>query len=66
MKVFPTKFEAYKDGDCVFTVTAFDEGSAEVKIETVVNASSWDEIACEIKKCLLAMELEGDNNRSDT
>ena len=62
MKVYPTKFEAYSEPDCIdsmFKVEAFDEGAATVSIDTVVNVESWDEIAVEVRKCLVAMELEG-------
>ena len=62
MKVYPTKFEAYEGAECcdsLFRVEAFDEGAATVHIDTVVNVESWDEIAIEVRKCLVAMELEG-------
>lgn len=61
MKVYPTKFEAYDEAtkDALFQVEAFDEACATVKIDTVVNVESWDEISSEIRKCLVAMELDG-------
>lgn len=60
MKVYPTKFEAMDDGDSLFRVEAFDEATAHVHIDTVVNVASWDVIAPRIRECLAAMELEGD------
>jgi hypothetical protein len=60
IKVYPTKFEAYDDEtkDSLFTVEAFDECVATVKVETTVNVELWDKISHEIRDCLIAMELE--------
>lgn len=59
---YPTKFEAYQDGDLpVFKVEAFDEFSAQITISSVVSLAEWDEIAPLIRKCLVDMKLEGDN-----
>lgn len=59
--VYPTKFEAYQDGDlAVFKVEAFDECSAQITISSVISLTEWDEIAPLIRQCLVDMKLEGD------
>lgn len=58
--VYPTKFEAYDADSGMFKVEAFDEGGAEVKIDTIVNVALWDEIAPLIRECLVQMKFEGD------
>ncbi len=67
MKVYPTKFEAYEEPDCcdsLFSVEAFDEVSAAVKMDTVVTVASWDEIAVEVRKCLVRWNLRGENGNT--
>lgn len=46
----------------IFRVEAFDESAANVYIDTVVNVAMWDEIAPLIRKCLVDMELDDENN----
>ena len=59
MKIYPTKFEAYDEAlNSMFRVESFDECSATVTIETVVNVASWDEISAGIRDCLVQMQLE--------
>ena len=57
MNVFPTKFEAYESESPIFSVEAFDEATATVKIDSVVDVALWDEIAPLIRKCLVDMRL---------
>lgn len=59
MTIYPTRFEAYDDGrDPAFSVEAFDECCATVKIDTVVTVASWEEISAGIRDCLVQMRLE--------
>ena len=60
IKVYPTKFEAYDMDMQIFRVEAFDEAAANVYIDTVVDVSTWDEIAPLIRKCLVDMEIGDD------
>lgn len=62
MKIYPTKFEAYDIDMQIFRVEAIDESAANVYIDTVVDVSTWDEIAPLIRKCLVDMELGNGNN----
>lgn len=43
----------------VFTVKAFDECAAEVKIDALVGVTQWDEIAPLIRQALVDLKLEG-------
>lgn len=57
--VYPTKFEAY-DNDLqegIFTVEAFDDCAANVKISSILDVAMWDEISPMIRKCLVDMKL---------
>lgn len=65
IEVYPVAFEGYEDGEAVFKVKAFDEATAEVSIDTVVNAASWKEISNHIRECLLKMKLDGDEVESE-
>lgn len=60
IKSYPVKIEAYDvdTKDPVFNVDAFDESAANVIISTVVNVSMWDVISSEIRKALVALELD--------
>jgi citrate lyase gamma subunit len=58
MTVFPVKFEAYKDGEPVFKVEAFDESTASVSIDSLVNVELWEEIAQKVRECLVSMNLK--------
>ena len=64
IEVYPTKFEAYQDGDlAVFRVEAFDEFSAQITISSVVSLTEWDEISPLIRQCLVDMQFDGDNDK---
>jgi hypothetical protein len=60
LKMVPVEFECYETDmeELVFKVKAFDQSSANVEIETVVNVESWDEMAPLIRAALVAMKLE--------
>jgi len=65
MEVYPVKFEAYDCDMGVFQVEQFDEGAATVKISSVVNVALWDEISVKIRECLVAMKLEGEQQKGE-
>ena len=55
--VYPARFDGY-DNDTnqrLFTVEIFDECTATVKIDTLVDVESWEEIAKEVAKCIAQM-----------
>jgi len=57
---YPTHFECVNDAkQMLFTVDMWGEKSAKVAIPTAVTLAQWDVIAPRIRKCLLAMRLEG-------
>lgn len=57
--MYPVRFECTDETDAlVFSVEAFDEATATVKIETLVTVGSWDEIAAKVREALVLMELE--------
>lgn len=60
LKVYPVHFECV-DLDVkqdMFSVKAFDECCATVKIDCVLTLELWDEIAPLIRECLVKLELE--------
>lgn len=59
MNMYPVRFECIDETNAlVFSVEAFDEATATVKIETVVTVGSWDEIAAKVREALALMNLE--------
>jgi len=53
MTVYPVKFEA---ADESFRLSAFDEESAEVYVDALVNTENWPEISDAIMRALNAMK----------
>jgi len=62
INVYPTTIEAVnkKYGYTVFTLEAFDEAAATLKVDCCINASDWDDISKAIKEALIMMKLTGD------
>lgn len=58
IKISPVAFEAYDESLLMFKVEAFDEATASVKIDTLLDISMWDEISPLIRQCLVDMQLE--------
>jgi len=61
IEVFPVKFEGYdttlETPLLVFTIEGFDEGSATIKMETVVTLEAWDELSKAVNQALIDMKL---------
>lgn len=58
---YPVRYEAYDDDFGLFTLQAFDETSAELKVTAMVNADNWPQISDAILTCLKNMRL-GEND----
>ena len=58
IKISPVAFEAYNEIGLMFKVEAFDEYTASLKVDTLLDVSIWDEISPLIRKCLVDMKLE--------
>jgi tRNA(Met) C34 N-acetyltransferase TmcA len=58
IELHPTTIDAYEGGGRCFTVQAFDEVCAEIKISALQTAASWPATAAAIQKALEMMRLE--------
>jgi len=66
LKVYPVKFEAYQDGEQLFTVEAFDSSTATVSVDSLMTVELWDEVAAKVRECIVAMELDTTTNAEIT
>ena len=57
MNVDPVKFEAYDGTESLFNVEMFDGDCATVNISSAMTVALWDEVAPQIRECLVAMKL---------
>jgi hypothetical protein len=59
--VTPTEFEIYDESKTLAAkVSMFDEGAANVEIQTVLDRTSFDLLVPAIQQALSLMKLEGD------